>query len=58
MTGYKRFEDAAEASEGSCGRLDTTTLVDAGGADTTVRRGRQSLGLARSERALGQTLVQ
>ena len=39
MTGYKRVEDAADALEESCGRLDTITLVDAGGTETTVRRG-------------------
>ena len=35
-----KLVDAAEALEGGCcGRLDTITLVDTGGAETTVRRG-------------------
>ena len=44
VTGYRCFEDAADAPDGICGRLDTITLVDAGGTETTVRRGSKVTG--------------
>ena len=52
------LEDAAEALEEGCGCLDTITLVGAGGRKRRSEGGRQSPGLTRSERALGQTSMQ